>query len=496
MTSVLIIDDSLEDREQFSYLLRNTQPDLDVVACADGMSGVDTARERPFDCALLDLRLDGENGLDVLAGLHEVRPDLPVIVFTGQGSEQAATEAFVAGAAYYLPKSNLTGPALWAATDRVLRQAETERELKAKRQAMERSTRLTALGQLAAGIAHDFNNHLGALRYCLELLKDTAQTTPAQEQVHTALKIIEESANLATRMTALSRQGDLLARDVALRKTLIDLRALASATISDRVRLTVDLPAPDLTVKCDPGQLLNALLNLVLNANDAIELQRGVAGVVEVSVEQDGARVRIKVTDNGSGMSPEVLEKSCDPFFTTKAARNGTGLGLAMVHAFAQDNHGALDLQSTLGTGTEVTLDLPAGVPEADAGAAQPVVAEVPQKPARILLVEDVAFLAHVTQQILERAGFSVKTVEGAEQALDYIQTGREVDVLLTDIRMPQMDGFALATELRRHVDGLRVVYMTGYAPDDFKRDASGPVLQKPVEPDLLIETVRSVLKE
>jgi len=191
MSTILIIDDSPEDRELFSSMLREADPGIAVIACNDGQDGVTKASQQALDCVLLDLRLDGEDGLQVLKNLQDVRPSLPVVVFTGQGSEQAAAEAFVAGAAYYLPKRDLTSETLWTAVDRVIQKAAVDRELKSKRDAMERSNRLDAIGQLAAGIAHDFNNQLGALRYCIELFKSSATTDKAKEQVQAAVRIVD-----------------------------------------------------------------------------------------------------------------------------------------------------------------------------------------------------------------------------------------------------------------------------------------------------------------
>ncbi len=495
MSSILIIDDSPEDRELFSSMLKEAEPDVTVLACKDGRDGVGRARQQALDCVLLDLRLDGEDGLEVLAQLQEVRPNLPVIVFTGQGSEQAATDAFVAGAAYYLPKRDLTGKALWTAVRRVIHRASLDRELKSKRDAMERSNRLDAIGQLAAGIAHDFNNQLGALRYCIELLKSAAVTERSKEQIHAALKIVDESASLATRMIALSRQGDLLARDVNLNDTFADLRALPSASVSGQVMLDVDIPDPDVSVVCDPGQLLNALLNLVLNADDAIAA-KGEIGTIKVLVAREDNKVRIVVKDDGIGMEEEILSKCADPFFTTKTDRNGTGLGLAMVQSLANDSGGELLLHSTPGVGTEAALLLPTGTRATTASSSSIEQASHSVRTARILLVEDAALLAALTKEVLETEGFFVELAQDGSRALEILSSGFVPDLVLTDIRMPGMNGFELADEVARRSPEMKFIYVTGYADssEQKKQELHGPILQKPVEPRDLISTINTVL--
>ncbi len=494
MSCILIIDDSPEDREQYSAFLEEAEPGVTVVARKGSEDGLAAVREQSFDCVLLDLRLEGENGLDVLAMLQEIRPGLPVIVFTGQGSEQAATDAFVAGAAYYLPKRDLTEKTLWTAVSRVIQQAETDRELKSKREAMDRSNRLDALGQLAAGIAHDFNNQLGALRYCIELLKGAAVTDKLKERVRAALKIIDECANLASRMVALSRQGDLLAKNVRLEDAFADLRALATASVSDQVMLEIHAPKADYAVFCDPGQLLNALLNLVLNADAAINAQNKI-GTVTVTAQRDAEQMRVVVTDNGIGMSEDVLAKCCDPFFTTKKNTNGTGLGLAMVQGFASETGGELLIQSTEGKGTEVALVLPVGKEDVPPKSEVPSAAS-PSEAASVLIVEDQFLLANLTKEVLEDAGFSTELARDGARALELLASGFLPDVILTDIKMPGMNGFELASEVRRQNPEARIIFVTGYAdnPEYRKQALQGPVLQKPVDPDELTATINKVL--
>ena len=495
MISILCIDDSPEEQDLVAELVRSGDADVKFRACFGGKDGIACVRDVAFDCVFLDLRLDGESGLDVLAELRELRPNLPVIVLTGRGNEEAATQAFLAGAAYYLPKRDLTGPTLWTAIDRVLERTTIERELKSKREALERSNRLDAVGQLAAGIAHDFNNQLGALRYCIEFLKHSAVTESSKDKVRTALSVIQDSRNLAGRLLALSKQGDLLAQTGSLAGTLDDLDNLAAAAVSGAAKLEVGAPDTDVYVHCDFGQLLNVLLNLILNAEDAIKTS-GQPGIIKVLVHSSDDQVWITVRDNGLGMSKDVLAKCTDPFFTTKQNRNGTGLGLAMAQSFVNDNSGELLLHSSIGEGTEVIVVLPMCVkPEHET--ARPVSVPRPEhSDARILVVEDQIVLARITREIIEAQGYAVELAVSAEKALEFLQNDPKVDLVVTDLKMPGMSGFELAKKVRQNFPDIKVIYLTGYddSPEGNEQEVPGPVLQKPVEPQDLLATIGKVL--
>ncbi|WP_341367148.1 response regulator [Yoonia sp. BS5-3] len=494
MISVLLIDDSPEEQELVADLLQNGKSDVDVIGCFDGAGAMRHAKEQAFDCVLLDLRLDGEDGLDVLAKLREARPNLPVIVLTGQGNEQAATDAFLAGASYYLPKRDLTAATLWTAIDRVMEHTANQRELNTKRKALERSNRLDAVGQLAAGITHDFNNQLGALRYCIEFLKPTAVTDKAKQQIHTALKVIEESKNLAGRLVALSRNTDHAVNSAPLRATMADLRALAAASVAAQVMLDIAEPE-DLVACCDPGQLLNVLLNLVLNADDAIRATGGI-GTISVRVTQEDDMLHIRLRDNGCGMSPDVMARCSDPFFTTKQDRNGTGLGLAMAQSFVQDNNGKLLLQSEEGHGTEICLILPVGSKPTNIVDESTTTETAKPSNARILLVEDQSILAVMTKEIIAQDGYDVEMVMTGEAALTFIEAGAKLDLIITDIKMPGLDGLELARLVRAQHPTMKFIYLTGYTEklDHHDEATLGPVLHKPVEPDALMVAIRSVL--
>ncbi len=495
MTAILVVDDNSDDLEQIEDLLRQLDPDVQVTCCEGGASCADHLEKADFECVILDLHLDGEDGIDVLTKIHEQKPALPVIILTGQGSEQAATRAFVAGAAFYLPKHGLEPAPLWAAVQRVIRHAENKRELQAQREALERSNRLDAVGQLAAGIAHDINNQLGTLRLSVELLKNAVATDQGRRHINTCLTVIGESTRLASRLISLSRQGDLLSTSVSVQQTLEDLRALALVSMKYGDVLTVECVDDDMGVHCDSGQFLNALLNLVLNANAAIASQ-GRSGKIQVAATQDSNKIKISIKDNGVGMKKEVLEKCIDPFYTTKEGRNGIGLGLSMAQSFVNDSKGALIINSEIGVGTEVIIELPSFQVSAQKSRNTSGKPENSSSSVSIVLVEDNALLGITTKEVLEEAGFAVNIFPNALGALDYFARRQKVDILLTDVKMAGMNGFELGAKVREKWPSVQIIYLTGYAdnPEHEGQVLLGPVLQKPVDPDRLIKKIHSVL--
>ena len=494
MISILLIDDNADDLEYIGDLLLQASPDVFIKECQNGADGLTEAANSVFDCVLLDLRLDGEDGIDVLEKLRAERPLIPVIVLTGQGSEQSATAAFVAGASYYLAKNDLAKDMLWTAVTRVIHQAKTESELKSKREAMERSNRLDAVGQLAAGIAHDFNNQLGTLTMAIQRIRDTADNMQSDAYVDIAFKTIDESRLLASRLLSLSDQGALHARNVDMHDLFDDLRALTTSTVAKNIQLNLAETDKELVAFCDRGQLVNAVLNLILNAGDAVIAKPG-SGTINVTAERAHGKVRITVQDDGVGMSEALLTKCSDPFFTTKQDRNGTGLGLAMVQSFANENGGSLILKSTLGVGTEATLVLPEGQkPEI---AENDLVQQATQNTsvAHILLVEDQYDLAKMTREVLSEAGFSIDLARDADEAIAYLTIQNQISLLITDVKMPGMNGFELARYVRKNHPSIKIMYLTGYAEKpELNQVFFGPILRKPVDSAKLIATIKDVL--
>lgn len=364
---------------------------------------------------------------------------------------------------------------------------------------LRQSDKMQALGTLAGGIAHDFNNLLTAILGSLELAAPKVAELPrVQRLIENARGAAERGASLTKRLLSFSRAHDLQARatDVnALISGMSDLfgRSLGGL-VSVRTNLTEGLPA----VQVDPDQLELAVLNLCINARDAMPdggtitvatRRLDIAGDPEIA---DGSYLGVSVTDEGTGIPDEILRRVCEPFFTTKAVGQGTGLGLAMVFGLAQQSKGRLAIESEVGRGTRVELALPFAT-EAPAQAARaPGEAPVSGRSARILVVDDDAQVRHVTASFLAGFGHDATEAGDGEAALRSFAPGR-FDLIVADLAMPGMSGIELAAEIRDRDPSLPVLILTGHAeamqiPDDL------PVLTKPFRSADLASRVTALL--
>ncbi|MBF9030012.1 PAS domain S-box protein [Rhodobacterales bacterium HKCCE3408] len=404
----------------------------------------------------------------------------------------------------------------------------TEQEL--NRQKLERAGRLEALGQLTGGVAHDFNNLLATIDYAVQLAMPQV-VEAGQRHLAAAKTSVRRGAALTNRLLAFARRQPGMARSVPTRDVLAEFETLARTSIEGALGVAFRVaPAPaDLRVYCDVGQLENALLNLVLNSRDAI-IGSGRGDTITVSVRsvpnigRDAARLReshdsygadtfnesdaadrnradgrarryveFSVTDNGPGMTAEVKRRAVDPFFTTKDAEAGTGLGLSMVYGFVQQSGGELRIYSELGHGTTIRIVLPRGN---ETGTREdPVDREDLPKGSgeRVLVVEDDPQLLDVTADLIARLGCAPVPAASGRAALELIDAGTEIDLMLTDVVMPGgVGGFELAAELRKRRADVPVVYMSGYSTisDSDMGAVVAPILQKPCDPAELARTL------
>ena len=343
-------------------------------------------------------------------------------------------------------------------------------------EAMIRSEKLKTLGQLTGGIAHDFNNLLTVVTLNLE---EATQRVPQDDQLQAllqpAMHACLRGAELTGQLLSYARRAPLRPRRLTLSETLAALRPLLERSLGEHFTLTVLLHDPDLAITADSGQLENAVMNLVINARDAmprggairleagrLQLESGDSALQDDM--QPGAYARLCVTDTGSGIAPEILARVFDPFFTTKEVGQGSGLGLSMVYGFARQSGGHAALHSEVGRGTVATLILPASV-----DAASPSRAIAP--PARwhaggrsVLVVEDQPEVLNTVLYLLGQIGFHATGVTTADEAAERLQQGARFDLLFTDIALPgERNGLDLAREARRLAPEMRVLVCSGF---------------------------------
>ncbi len=364
--------------------------------------------------------------------------------------------------------------------------------------------KMDAIGQLTGGVAHDFNNLLTPIVGSLDLIrrrhKDDEKT---QRMIGGALQAADRAATLTQRLLSFARRQALQPRAVDIGKLIDGIVDLIRRSLGASITVVLDIPEHLSSARVDPNQLELALLNLAINARDAMPGGgRLTLGVSEASVEgrnalglKGGGYVRLVVADTGSGMDQATLARATEPFFSTKGVGKGTGLGLSMVHGLAAQSGGTLKLESVPGTGTMIELWLPASAEmgvEPDKPVAEPVVAE---RAATVLLVDDEELVRSATAEMLRDIGYSVIELASASQALSAIRAGVDADILVSDYVMPGMTGGQLINELRATGVRIPTLLVTGYAATG--EDVPGDVtrLAKPFRQVDLAARVNELLR-
>ncbi|QXZ11850.1 response regulator [Pseudomonas sp. AO-1] len=366
--------------------------------------------------------------------------------------------------------------------------------------------KMDALGKLTGGIAHDFNNLLTGIITSLELIqKRVADARPDKVQFYAeaALNSAMSAASLTHRLLAFARQQPLDTRPVDINEQVRSLEELLMRTIGERITLKLELTNKPAIALVDPVQLESAVLNLVINARDA--LPRG--GNIWVNTYAayshgdpnlaDGAYVALSVRDDGTGIEHSVIDKVFDPFFTTKPLGQGTGLGLSTIYGFARQSGGDAHIRSVARRGTEVTLMLPAT--NDPTGADIPAPKIDPQGAGEhVLIVEDMPAVRMFVTEVLEDAGYRCTQAADIETALERLQNDPTIDLLLSDVGLPRMSGRELADVARGWRENLPILFMTGYAETAINRQVflgSGmEMLVKPFQISELLDKVRRTL--
>jgi PAS domain S-box-containing protein len=360
---------------------------------------------------------------------------------------------------------------------------EAQLKLERMQKQLAESQKLDALGQLTGGVAHDFNNLLMVIGGSAQVLKKYAGDEKSQRAVEAIESAARRGAALTSQLLSFARRQNVNPQTVRLKECIEAVREILNTGVGGTVQLTTDVKEDVWPVRVDIAELETALVNLTINARDAMP-DGGAIGISAENVRLDdethkGDFVAIRVSDSGIGIAPDVLQKVFDPFFTTKPVGKGTGLGLSQVHGFAYQAGGLVTLTSELGEGTTVTILLPrdkCGIfvdrsPGAESSGS-----------GTILLVEDNPDVAAASTGLLEQLGYAVRWVSNAEEALAEID-GDGIDLVFSDIVMPgRMDGLALAQAIREKYPRLPILLATGYSDALRKVSLGFQVLRKPYE--------------
>jgi signal transduction histidine kinase/ActR/RegA family two-component response regulator len=408
--------------------------------------------------------------------------------------------------------------ALTTARDGLVTSNEQLIEQVARREAAENQLRqaqkMEALGQLTGGIAHDFNNMLGVIMGAHDLVKRRLQKNDfnIERFVNAAIAAAERAAALTQRLLAFARQQPLSPRRLDANKMIVNMSDLLHSTLGEHIQIETVTAAGLWTIHADAQQLENAIINVAVNARDAmpeggkLTIETGNAHLDEAYCRQNseiqpGQFAMIAISDTGVGMPPEVVARAFDPFFTTKAIGKGTGLGLSQVYGFVKQSQGHIKVYSEPGAGTTVKIYLPRLI-----GEAQDVKREVIE-PMRtgdrseiILVVEDDALMRRLAADALHELGYTVFEAESAANALATLDRVADVKLLFTDVVMPDINGKKLADEALRRRPGLKVIFTTGYTANAVVHggvlDQGVNFISKPFTLDRLAAKVRKALDD
>ncbi|WP_145009242.1 ATP-binding protein [Pseudomonas oryzihabitans] len=375
---------------------------------------------------------------------------------------------------------------------------------------LRQAQKMEAVGQLTGGIAHDFNNLLAGIQASVDLLRRRlAPQALAQVDglLDTATQSVSRGASLTHRLLAFSRRQTLLPQAVDVSALIADFKEILLHSLGPQIRCQVDLAATLWQVDADPHQLENALLNLAINSRDAMPaggtLTISAANWVQPvagSTLPAGDYLQIAVSDDGLGMTPEVLERVFEPFFTTKPVGQGSGLGLSMIYGFVQQSRGQVTVTSAPGQGCRVSLLLPrhpGTAPQAPTTAAGTTAARA-LPTARVLLVEDDAVIRGLLVQLFDELGWHYRDAVDAESALAALREGEGFDLLITDVGLPGLNGRLLANAARTLRPNLPVLFITGYVNDGEPQSclvAEGmQLLTKPFSLDTFVGKVQGLL--
>ena len=507
---VLCVDD---EPAVLDGLARSLRGQFDLTTATGGAAGLEILRDQgPFAVVLADLRMPGMDGVAFLQRARELAPRAVPVLLTGETDLHTAmgavNEAHIFG---FLSK-----PCRRSALLQTLQAAVAQHRLLVEDQSkqaqleehLRQAQKMEAIGQLAGGVAHDFNNLLTVINGFSELvLGRLAPDDPLRDPVEQIAKAGERAAQLTQQLLAFSRRQHLAPQELDPREVVVDLEKMLRRLIGEDVALAIAVQPGSGRVRVDGGQLQQVILNLVVNARDAMPGGGQITiEVAEMDLDdhysgqhplQPGPYVMLAVSDTGCGMDAATQARIFEPFFTTKEPGKGTGLGLSTVYGIVKQSGGDVCVSSELGKGTTFKVYLPR-VRSAAAGP-RSLAATLPQGSETLLVVEDAAPVRALITRVLREAGYTVLEAESGDRALAVVADhAGPIHLLLTDVIMPGLSGRDLVARLRDRRPGTRALYMSGYTGDAIIRqglfEPGLDLLQKPFSAAALASAVRAAL--
>jgi len=506
---ILQVEDNPGDVELIHHSLRRGGLDLETVV-VDNLAEVERLMDREkFDAIICDYNLPQCDGLEVLALIRKRDRDIPFLLVSGSLGEEKAIEALKQGATDYILKDRL--PRIHMALVRAVTEARERSRARALEAQFIQAQKMEAVGRLAGGIAHDFNNMLTVINGYSELLLSQMDDKDVRrkdvEEIHQAG---QRAAGLTRQLLAFSRRQIIQPKVLNLNELIEGLDRMLSRLIGEDVKLQLRLDHQIYPIQGDAGQIEQVVVNLVVNARDA--MPKGGKIVIEtLNADLDeaftaahpdlhpGPHAMLLVSDTGTGMSAEVKSHLFEPFFTTKDLGKGTGLGLSTVLGIVQQSGGSVKVSSEPGWGTTFRIYFPRISQSAAPHLPSAPLAAAGRGRETILLAEDTETVRRLTRAVLEGEGYKVIVAEDGVEALKVAGNhAGPIDLLLTDIVMPNLGGPELALQLRRARSTLKVIYSSGYTDrglEEIKQGLPGAnFLQKPFSVAELKRKVREVL--
>jgi len=521
-SSILLIDDEAFAEDLIRGSLAGSD-DIAIHYLAQAEHAVARARAINASVVLADLRMPGPDGFEVIRMLRAdaATQHIPVILLSSEEHADIKAKAFVGGANDYLvkwpdPRELMARIRYHSGAYRALLQRDqaylslrrSQEELAQSQAALHQSQKMEAIGQLTGGVAHDFNNVLQIIAGNLQLAKLMGGVgANALARIDLALSGVERGARLASHLLAFARRQPLQAVVLNPGEILRDMEDMMRRVLDHHNVITIAIDEAMWNVSVDPSQLHNVILNLAINARDAMDGGGRLslratnldAGAPQLSGIGDGSYVMIEVADNGCGMAPDVLQRAFEPFFTTKPTGAGTGLGLSMVYGFVKQSGGDIALTSEPGEGTCVRIFLPRCSAPVQAEETAPDGA-IERGRETILVVEDEDDVRATTAQLLSELGYRVLTASDAAGAMSIVRSGAEIDLVFTDAVMPGAFSSAdLHALVKQSLPGTPVLFTSGYAEGVIshggKLAPAVNLLQKPYSADVLSARLRQLLR-
>jgi len=375
-------------------------------------------------------------------------------------------------------------------------------ESRALEEQLRQSQKMEAIGRLAGGIAHDFNNYLTVILGCAETVREAGEAgSELNEAGQQIVETAERSASLTRQLLAFSKRQVSQPRLIALDTLVIGLEPMLRRLVGETIEIKLKLQRTGSKIWADPLLLEQVIMNLAVNAKDAMPHGGTLKIEIRETVQREGESVELILSDNGLGIDVDVLPHVFEPFFTTKSESGGTGLGLSTVYGIIRDMNGAIEVESQKNQGTSFRICVPKASNVVSTSQTPEAVAELPERQGfgLILLVEDEPLIRRLVATTLSRAGYQVVEASNGEEALACVEGLDEpIDLLVTDVMMPKMNGAELAARIRLQSPNLRVLFMSGYAETVIANDGALPagvdLLQKPFSPRHLRERVGKAL--